>query len=135
MVPCDTGEIPQPRHRKTSIPVANFGRSIVSFLTIGTLVAPSKAALNVLGHEQEAERLGEPFSGGFTKMLTATYEPTVSEATHTAQNETLPSDFEISRRVLRIRSGWSVSERIRRRRAAEQRFADLLDKLVGIEAA
>ena len=68
-------------------------------------------------------------------MLTATCEPTVSESTLTAQNETFPSDFEISRRVLRIRSGWSVGERMRRRRAAEQRFADLMDKLVGIEAA
>lgn len=68
-------------------------------------------------------------------MLTVTCEPTVSETTHTAQNETLPSDLEISRRVLRIRSRWSVGERIRRRRTAEQRFADLMDKLDGIEAA
>lgn len=68
-------------------------------------------------------------------MLTATCEPTVAKTTSSAQNETLPSDLEISKRVLRIRSSWSVSERIRRRREAEQRFADLLVKLVGNEAA
>lgn len=67
-------------------------------------------------------------------MLTVTCEPVVSEVAPVTQNETLPSDLEISRRVLRIRSKWSVSERVRRRREAEQRFADLMDKLVG-EAA
>jgi predicted nucleic acid-binding protein len=67
-------------------------------------------------------------------MLTVTCEPVVSEVARVTQNETLPSDLEISRRVLRIRSKWSVSERVRRRREAEQRFSDLVDKLVG-EAA
>ncbi len=64
-------------------------------------------------------------------MLTLTCEPTVSETTHSAQIETLPSDVEISRRVLRIRSKWTVTERIRRRREAEERFADLVDTLIG----
>ncbi len=68
-------------------------------------------------------------------MLTATCEPTVAKSTSSAQIETLPSDLEISQRVLRIRSSWSISERIRRRHEAEQRFADLLDQLVGNEAA
>ena len=68
-------------------------------------------------------------------MLTVTCEPTVSETNQAAQIETLPSDLEISRRVSRIRSQWSVGERIRRRREAEQRFADLMDKLVGNDAA
>ncbi len=68
-------------------------------------------------------------------MLTVTCEPNVSEVTTAAQNETLVSDLEISRRVLRIRSGWSVSERVARRREADQRFADLMDKLIGDAAA
>ena len=68
-------------------------------------------------------------------MLTLTNENSVSEQISVAQNETLPSDAEISRRVMRIRSGWSVGERVRRRREAEERFADLLDKLVGDTAA
>ena len=63
-------------------------------------------------------------------MLTLTCEPNVSETTLIAQNETLPSDLEISRRVLRIRSRWSAGERIQRRRDAERRFADLMVKLV-----
>jgi len=63
-------------------------------------------------------------------MLTVTCKPDVSETSPSAQNETLPSDFEISRRVLRIRAGWSVGERVRRRREAEHRFADLMIKLV-----
>ena len=59
-------------------------------------------------------------------MVTMICEPSVSELNQSTQNETLPSDLEISRRVLRIRSRWSVSERIRRRHEAEQRFADLM---------
>jgi hypothetical protein len=62
-------------------------------------------------------------------MLTATCEQAVSETTQVAQNETIPSDLEISRRVMRIRSLWSVGERIRRRRDAEQRFVDLMTAL------
>ena len=68
-------------------------------------------------------------------MLTATCESCVSESNRSTQNETLPSDVEISRRVLRIRSGWTVSERIRRRHEAEQRFVDLMDKLIDAETA
>lgn len=63
-------------------------------------------------------------------MLTVTRESAVSESHQAAQNETLPSDLEISRRVLRIRSGWSESERKQRRLVAEERFADLMCKLV-----
>jgi hypothetical protein len=127
-------EISEPTPRKRWTALENFQRSIVSFLTIGTLIAVPNVVLNFFRQEQEAECLGEPFLRRISKMLTATCEPIVSETTPSAQNET-PSDFEISRRVLRIRSGWSVGERVRRRRAAEQRFADLMDKLVGIEAA
>lgn len=69
-------------------------------------------------------------------MLTVTCEPSVSETNQAAQNETAaPSDMEISKRVMRIRSRWSVSERIRRRREAEERFGDLMIKLLGAEAA
>ena len=64
-------------------------------------------------------------------MLTVTQEPAVSESIRAAQIETLPSDLEISRRVLQIRSKWSLSERVRRRREAEQRFNDLVDSLMG----
>lgn len=64
-------------------------------------------------------------------MLTVTCEPSVSETNRAAQIETLPSDVEISRRVLQIRSKWTVSERVRRRREAEERFTDLLDSLMG----
>jgi hypothetical protein len=63
-------------------------------------------------------------------MLTATLPmPNVSENRPANQNETLVSDAEISARVLRIRSGWTVKERIERRREAERRFADLIDAL------
>ncbi len=62
-------------------------------------------------------------------MLTTTCTPTVTNTSAAAQNETLPSDIEISRRVLRIRSGWTVGERVRRRREAERRFADLMTAL------
>lgn len=68
-------------------------------------------------------------------MLTLTNQKSVSERISVTQNETLPTDSEISRRVMRIRSGWSDGERVRRRQEAEERFADLMDKLVGDTAA
>ena len=69
-------------------------------------------------------------------MLTLTNQKSVSERISVTQNETLPTDAEISRRVMRIRSGWSDGERVRRRRReADERFADLMDKLVGDTAA
>ena len=46
-----------------------------------------------------------------------------------AQNENQISDAEVFHRVLHIRSGWSLAERIRRRREAERRFADLVARL------
>ena len=64
-------------------------------------------------------------------MLTVMQEPVASTPADSAQIETLPSDFEISRRVMLIRSKWSLSERVRRRREAEQRFNDLVDSLMG----
>lgn len=64
-------------------------------------------------------------------MLTVMQETLASTSAVAAQPETLPSDFEISRRVLQIRSKWSLSERVRRRREAEQRFNDLVDTLMG----
>jgi hypothetical protein len=64
-------------------------------------------------------------------MMTKTRAPIVSKPPRAAQIETLPSDAEISRRVLRIRSNWSVGERLRRRREAEQRFVDLMSALSG----
>ncbi|MDA7914986.1 hypothetical protein OAE21_01845 [Rubripirellula sp.] len=68
-------------------------------------------------------------------MLTLTNKKSVSERISVTQNETLPTDAEISRRVMRIRSGWSDGERVRRRQQAEERFADLMDKLVSDTAA
>ena len=64
-------------------------------------------------------------------MLTATTpaQDLVSNIVSPAQNETIPSDVEILRRVCRIRSGWRVSERIERRQAANERFASLLEAL------
>ncbi len=68
-------------------------------------------------------------------MLTTTTLPSVSEIPVSVQNETL-SDMEVSRRVLEIRSGWSLGERVRRRREAERRFIDLLESLTGeVDAA
>ncbi|TWU58892.1 hypothetical protein Poly51_16720 [Rubripirellula tenax] len=68
-------------------------------------------------------------------MLTITCENSISENNADAQVETLPSDAEISRRVLQIRSGWTIQERVSRRRDAENRFELLLQKLSGCEAA
>ncbi|MDE0865242.1 MAG: hypothetical protein OSA98_15735 [Rubripirellula sp.] len=68
-------------------------------------------------------------------MLTLENKKLVSNRTSVTQNETIPSDAEISRRVMRIRSGWSVGERVRRRREAEERFVDLMGKLVSDTAA
>lgn len=68
-------------------------------------------------------------------MLTVTCEPEVTEATLTPQNEITVSDCEISRRVLRIRSGWSLAERIRRRREADRRFEELIENLMDADAA
>ena len=64
-------------------------------------------------------------------MLTATTSANelVSNIIAPAQNETMLSDVEILRRVRKIRSGWSVSERIERRQVANERFASLLEAL------
>ena len=68
-------------------------------------------------------------------MLAAT-TPRIHEAyrqvesrNRSTQNETTVSDEEISRRLLAIRSSWSVAERMERRREADRRFAELLNKL------
>ena len=68
-------------------------------------------------------------------MLTVTCEPEVTEEVVTTENEIAVSDCEISRRVLRIRSGWSLAERIRRRREADRRFDELIEALFSVEAA
>ena len=70
-------------------------------------------------------------------MLTVAQLPIENAETVAAHaaNEVLPSDAEISRRVLRIRAGWSVEERVKRRREAEARFADLLYKLIESDIA
>ncbi len=68
-------------------------------------------------------------------MLTVTCKEGVSSLITSTQNENELTDAEISRRVLAIRSGWTIAERVRRRREAEKRFADLLDALATCEAA
>jgi len=73
-------------------------------------------------------------------MLTIAHPTTepnnnVSEAAIVSPMETLPSDAEISRRVLSIRSNWSVQERIARRREADNRFANLLCALIDADTA
>ncbi len=63
-------------------------------------------------------------------MLTATLPIShVSVPPVVSRNETGLSDSEISQRVLKIRSGWSVAERVERRREAERRFASLVEAL------
>lgn len=59
----------------------------------------------------------------------------VSSWERSAQNEIPLTDREVSERVLHIRSGWSVKERLARRREAERRFAELIDALAESTAA
>lgn len=66
-------------------------------------------------------------------MMTLTIDPTTNETP--VANDGVPSDAEISRRVLQIRSKWSISERIERRHEAERRFEELVDTLMCAEAA
>ena len=64
-------------------------------------------------------------------MLTTTAPPadTSWEPTTSSHIETPLSDDEIFRRVSKIRSTWSIHERVQRRREADRRFEDLLDLL------
>lgn len=69
-------------------------------------------------------------------MMTATCDtlishPSVSKMIPVGQIETHLSDEEIASRVRQIRCSWSISERIRRRREAEQRLGSLVDSLMG----
>jgi|GEM_PF-1835846 len=69
-------------------------------------------------------------------MLTVTdYEKEASTWDNSAQNETPMTDEEVSQRVLHIRSGWSVQERIDRRQEAERRFAELIEALAEASVA
>jgi hypothetical protein len=67
-------------------------------------------------------------------MLTVTCERAEIEVTRATQNETVPSDLEIMRRVRQIKSNWSASECVRRRREAENRLFDLMCTL-GVDPA
>jgi len=63
-------------------------------------------------------------------MLTVSaYDNEISNWEETAQSEIPVTDREVSERVLHIRSGWSVQERLERRREAERRFAELIEAL------
>ena len=68
-------------------------------------------------------------------MLTLTFEQPTNESPVVSAYENLPTYAEISRRVLLIRSKWSIQERIRRRNEAERRFEELVDTLMCAEAA
>lgn len=59
----------------------------------------------------------------------------VSDASREANDHRLPSDAEIAGRVLEIRSGWDLNERISRREEAERRFNDLVRSLTESIAA
>ncbi|QDS92538.1 hypothetical protein FF011L_12850 [Roseimaritima multifibrata] len=59
----------------------------------------------------------------------------VANSNRRSQNETVLSDIEIAARVLAIRSSWDVNERLQRRRAADERFENLLDALQLTESA
>lgn len=58
--------------------------------------------------------------------------PESSDTAVSAQNEIRISDAEVLQRVLNIRSGWTVAERIQRRREAERRFAELMSRIAGV---
>lgn len=64
-------------------------------------------------------------------MLKAIKEASSQIETVSSQNESLPDDMEISRRVRLIQSQWSNQEREKRREAAHQRINELLDTLTG----
>ncbi len=68
-------------------------------------------------------------------LSVANYESEVSSWEQVAQNESPLTDLEVSQRVLHIRSGWSVKERLERRREAERRFAELIDALASATTA
>lgn len=69
-------------------------------------------------------------------MLTVTNcQNEVSSWNPSSQNDIPLTDAEVLQRVSRIRSGWSVQERVERRREAERRFAELVEVLADTVAA
>jgi hypothetical protein len=68
-------------------------------------------------------------------LSVANYESEVSSWEKAVHNETPLTDREVSQRVLHIRSGWSVQERLERRREAERRFAELVEALADATTA
>lgn len=69
-------------------------------------------------------------------MLTVTNcQNEVSSWNQSSQNDIPLTDAEVLQRVSRIRSGWSVQERVERRREAERRFAELVEVLADTVAA
>lgn len=68
-------------------------------------------------------------------MLTTTQNITGQTTRSTVDAVELPSDHEIAARVLEIRKGWDLNERIARRDEAERRFTDLIETLTQSVAA
>lgn len=64
-------------------------------------------------------------------MLTETtnHMPCVSNLSPMSHDETVPNAEEIARRVLAIRAGWDLRERISRRRVGQKRLNELLNLL------
>jgi hypothetical protein len=67
-------------------------------------------------------------------MLTKTKKNKLSE-NKLSQTSIPRTESEIARRVLEIRSGWNLTERIARRAEADRRFNELLDALTSAHAA
>ncbi len=69
-------------------------------------------------------------------MLTAySCEDEVSTWEDSVANDIPLTDEEVSQRILRIRAGWSVEERVARRKEAERRFAELVGSLADATTA
>jgi len=68
-------------------------------------------------------------------LMIANYENEEADFDAASQTATVLSDREIFERVSRIRRGWSVEERVERRKEAERRFAKLVDAIADAAAA
>lgn len=69
-------------------------------------------------------------------MLTvANCQNEISSWNSSSQNDIPVTETEVLQRVSSIRSGWSVQERVARRREAERRFAELIEALAETAAA
>ena len=69
-------------------------------------------------------------------MLAITIQENESHELDDFNNNSVPmTDREVFQRVSQIRSGWSVAERVARRREAERRFSELMVVIGDVAAA